>query len=219
MGSPVLIRFAPPVAFVLLVHTAVLLDLPELGVFALVAVSILNLIVNRLTGGSRRGLIFWSVLGGLAAVALVAAIGGAEDLVQVVLLPPVLLNGLFLYIFGRTILPGREPLITRFRRLDLNDLTPEIRRYTRRLTVCWVVFFAASLAASILLALYADPATWSWFVNVACPLAAIVFFLSEHLYRARRRDHLGPVSLTGTFRAMFRPGAWNAGTWRSSADT
>ena len=45
-------------------------------------------------------------------LAVVGAFNGAESLEQVILLPPVIVNGGLVYLFGRTLLPGREPLIS-----------------------------------------------------------------------------------------------------------
>jgi hypothetical protein len=72
--------------------------------------------------------------------------------------------------------------------------------------------FAASLSASILLALYGSPAAWSWVVNLGFPVAALAFFLCEHLYRARYLKHYGSVSLSRTLGAVLRSDAWNAGS-------
>ena len=57
-----------------------------------------------------------------------------------VLLPPVLVNAYLLTLFARSVLPGQEALITRFRRLSEQPMTEEIRHYTRQLTVLWVTF-------------------------------------------------------------------------------
>jgi len=209
-GTVVLLRVAPTVIFVLTLHAAVLLDRPRLAVLALFAICTLNLVTNRLTGGSKGGFYLWLVLTGLAGLAVVGAFNGAESLERVILLPPVIVNGGLLYLFGRTLRPGREPLIASFRRLTGAEMTRDAQIYTRQLTVCWVVFFAASLSASILLAVYGSPAAWSWVVNLGFPAAALVFFLSEHLYRARYLKHYGSVSLARTLGAVLRPGAWSA---------
>ncbi len=207
-----LLRIAPPVIFVLLVHAAALLGVPALGVVALVAVCFLNLLVNYLTGASGHRLGLWALLGGLMILVLIATQHGMADLAKIILLPPVLLNGLFLFAFGRTLLPGREPLITRFSRLEWDTLTPDLERYTRRLTIGWTALFALALVASILFAVYADLATWSWFVNLGGPAVFLVYFLSEHLYRMHRFGRSVTVSPLRTIRVMLRPDAWVAGS-------
>ncbi len=203
-----LVRLAPALVFVGLVHSAALLGIPALGVFALVVVCAINIIVNRLTAGTRRALLVWSALAGLMILMFIGTLGGSDDLAKIILLPPVVLNGFFLYIFGRTLLPGREPLISRMSRLEVGEVTPELATYTKRLSICWVVFFAVSLIASILLALYGDLAMWSWITNLAGPAIGVSLFLLEHLYRVHRFGHIRPVSILGTLRATLRPGAW-----------
>ena len=48
-----------------------------------------------------------------------------------------------LALFGRTLRPGHEPLITRFARRVHGTLPPQLAAYTRRLTIAWCVFFGA----------------------------------------------------------------------------
>jgi uncharacterized membrane protein len=210
-SGTVLIRLAPPVIFVLLVHTAALLDQPVLGVAALAVVCFLNLAVNRLTGASGRRQLLWAALGGLMILVLIATLQDMPGLAKIILLPPVLMNGLFLVVFGCTLLPGREPLITRFSRLEWDTMSDDLNRYTRRLTIGWTVLFALSLLAAVLFAVYADLATWSWFVNLGAPAVCLFYFLAEHLYRIRRFGADVTVSPVRTIRVMLRPEAWSVG--------
>jgi len=202
------LRIAPPVVFVLLVHAAALLDMPLLGVVALVVVCFLNLFVNYLTGAAGHRLTLWALLGGLMILVLIATQQGVPELAKIILLPPVLLNGLFLFAFGHTLLPGQEPLITRFSRLEWDTMTADLNLYTRRLTMGWTVLFALALAASILFAVYADLATWSWSVNLGLPAVFLAYFLSEHLYRIHRFGRSVTFSPLRTIRIMLRPEAW-----------
>jgi uncharacterized membrane protein len=212
MSAFLLMRLASALIFVGLVHGAALSGRPALGVLAFLLVCLSNIVINRLTAGTRRALLVWSALAGLMLLMLMGTLQGFDDLAKIILLPPVVLNGFFLYIFGRTLLPGREPLITRMRRLDSGEVAPELAAYTRRLSIYWVVFFAVSLVVSILLALYADLATWSWVTNFAGPATGLAFFLLEHLYRVYRFGHSPPVSIVATLRATLRPDAWTVET-------
>ena len=182
-----------------------------LAVFCLLAISVFNLVLNRLTAGGRRGFLLWAALAVLSGLALAGAFGDANDLIKITFLLPVIINGCFLYLFGRTILPGREPQIARFRRLVGAEPSQAGEHYSKWLTVCWVVFFAVSLGASILLALYADPVTWSFVVNLVLPAVAVIFFLSEHFLRTRYLAHYGAVPLSRTLQIVLRPDAWS--TW------
>jgi uncharacterized membrane protein len=182
-----------------------------LAVFCFFAISVFKLVLNRLTAGGRRGFLLWAALTVLSGLALAGAFGDANDLIKITFLLPVIINGCFLYLFGRTILPGREPQIARFRRLVGAEPSQAGEHYSKWLTVCWVVFFAVSLGASILLALYADPVTWSFVVNLVLPAVAVIFFLSEHFLRTRYLAHYGAVPLSRTLQIVLRPDAWS--TW------
>ena len=62
------------------------------------------------------------------------------------LLPPMLFLGLIGWFFGRTLRPGRVPLITQLvealhGRVGM-PMTPDLYRYARRLTVVWAVVLA-----------------------------------------------------------------------------
>jgi len=180
-----------------------------LAVFCLFAISVFNLVLNRLRDGGRRGFLLWAVLAVLSSLALAGTFGSAKDLIKITFLPPVIINGCFLYLFGRTILPGREPQIARFRRLVGAEPSPAGEHYSKQLTVCWVVFFAVSLGASILLPLYADPVIWSYVVNLVLPAVAAMFFLSEHFLRTRYLAHYGAVPLSRTLRIVLCRDAWS----------
>lgn len=192
-----------------MVHVAITSGEPMLAVFSLFAISVFNLVLHRLTNGGRRGFLLWAVLAVLSSLTLTGAFGDAKDLIKITFLLPVLINGCFLYLFGRTILPGREPQIARFRRLVGAEPSTAGEHYSKRLTVCWVVFFAVSLGASILLVLYADPVTWSYVVNLALPATAVMFFVLEHFLRTRYLAHYGTVPLLRTLRIVLRPDAWS----------
>src|SRR5260370_7687373 len=74
----------------------------------------------------------------LAAFALAASSGISHAAIYLFLL----------WYFGSTLLPGREPIITRFARRAHGAVQPAMERFTRRLTVAWCAFFAAPLIPS-----------------------------------------------------------------------
>jgi len=85
--------------------------------------------------------------------------------------------------FGVTLLPGREPLCTRFAAMMDGSLTPSVERYTRQITVAWTLFFVAIAAISTALFATASIAEWSTFANyLALPLVAVMF-VAEHVWR------------------------------------
>ena len=98
-------------------------------------------------------------------------------------IPHTAINVFLLWFFGRTLLRGREPLITRFARIVHGTLVPQIERYTRRVTIAWCVFFAAQVITSALLFRFASLSTWSLFINfLNLPLLALMF-VGEYTFR------------------------------------
>ena len=189
-----------------------LLSAPVLGLGALAVFSLLKVLIKRLTTGRWRSCLAWALLGVLASAALGIALAGSFDMSWILLLPPTLVSAGLCLLFGRTLLPGREPLITRFRRFCDGHLTPEICLYTRRWTVFWTVFLGFATIVSLFAALYVELAVWSWMMNIGYPIAVAAIFLGEHLYRERYLAHFGPASVTRTLRAMARPDAWTLET-------
>jgi uncharacterized membrane protein len=143
--------------------------------------------------GAAAGVELAAVLGAIG-LAWYASAGGP----YAVFVPPLAVNLLLLWFFGRTLAPGREPLVTAIARLVRGRLDPEIERYTRHVTWAWCGFFAANAAVSAALAALAPLAAWSLYTNVlATPLFALMF-AAEYAYRRRRfpaLEHVPPFRL------------------------
>lgn len=107
-----------------------------------------------------------------------------------------------LVLFGRTLLPGRTPIVTALARRIHGERTPELRAYTRRVTGAWCVFFAAQLAGSALLARLAPLWAWSLFVNVLDAPLVVLMFAAEYAYRLlrfRNQSHARPADIVRAF--------------------
>jgi uncharacterized membrane protein len=153
------------------------------------------------------------------AVLLVAAALGYEMLVHLASSSPdakpalvVPLAGLphaaiyvfLLWLFGRTLRPGREALITAVARRFHGSIPRFIEAYTRRLTIAWCVFFAAQLVLSALLLAFASLDTWSLFVNVLnLPLLAAMF-AGDYAYRVLRFPGYPHASIVQSIQAFAR---------------
>lgn len=89
-------------------------------------------------------------------------------------------------LFGRSLIGGREALVTRFARMAHNGPIPVAKaRYTRQVTMAWTAFFAAMAVLSTGLFVLAPAAIWSVFANLlTMPLLALMF-AAEHLVRVR----------------------------------
>jgi len=109
---------------------------------------------------------------------------------QLLYLLPVLINLTLAVLFGRTLLPGETPLITRFAILLSGRLEPGVPSYTRRVTWLWTLFLVLLALESILLALFAPLEVWSLFVNILNYLLAGLLFAGEYFFRIRYLNDL-----------------------------
>lgn len=116
-----------------------------------------------------------------------------------------------LWFFGRTLLQGREALITVVARRVHGTLLPEIEAYTRRITLAWCFFFSAQLVVSGLLFAFASLDTWSLFVGALnIPLLALMF-IGEYFYRIVRYPNHPRVSIAKALRAFAQDASVSTG--------
>lgn len=136
--------------------------------------------------------------------AVAAALGAAAYLGAgtryAVFLPSLAVYLLLAWFFGRTLLPGRVPLVTVFARFvhDVPALEPERERYARHATWAWFGFFVAMAAVSAALAAFAPLAAWSLFANVLGGPLVATMFVAEYAWRRRRLaalPHVPPLAV------------------------
>jgi uncharacterized membrane protein len=117
----------------------------------------------------------------------------------------------FLWLFGRTLAAGRDPLITAVARRVHGTLKPEIEAYTRNVTLAWCLFCCAQLAASVLLFAFAPVDAWLLFVGLLnFPLLAFMF-LGEYCYRLVRYPDHPRTSMVRSGRAFVEGAFVSAG--------
>lgn len=112
-------------------------------------------------------------------------------------------------LFGLTLLPGRLALISRLALHVHGGLDPRTARYTRLVTQVWTGFFLALALESLLLGLYAPPATWSLFTNLLNYLFVALLFLIEYrvrLHALRGLEHPGFIQF---LRILARTRLWS----------
>lgn len=207
----------------LLAHGAAALDSTSL---ALAAAALLMVLL--LWPALRRGrIVAWLLLAaGAAALAWLARRGlGMVPLYA----PPVLLNGLVAWLFGRTLARGRTPLIERVIQVLQPAVAadPEAVRYARGLTLAWTLLLGALALANLVLALLATPhgllvsagieppvtvaqSLWSLFANILNYAIIGAFFALEFAWRRRRfpaHAHAGFAEF-GTRIARLGPTFW-----------
>ncbi len=149
----------------------------------------------------------WAWLGFLAAIAGTIWLAGSRWALLPLLLAPPLFMAMIAWMFGRTLLHGRVPLITRLV-AALDGSTPQtlegdLYRYSHRLTGLWAGALGLLALVNLGLAMIATPrgilptlgiqpaatvtdAQWSWFANwINYGLVGLIF-IAEFLYRKRR---------------------------------
>jgi uncharacterized membrane protein len=132
------------------------------------------------------------------AAAAAAFYFAMPDVAWLLYLPPIAINLVLCWLFGRTLVRGRVPLIARFAILEQGTLSAELASYTRTLTWLWTLLFAGAAVASLLLALSGDRDAWSVFTNFLNYLLVAVLFLGEFAYRRlrfRSYRHQSPLQL------------------------
>jgi len=116
----------------------------------------------------------------------------------VLFVPPVVINLALAWVFGRTLLRGRVPLISRFALMEQTTLSPEVAAYTRLLTWVWTLLFVGAAITSLVLALSGHHDAWSLFTNLINYLLVGALFLGEFAYRRvrfRNYRHHSPLQL------------------------
>jgi uncharacterized membrane protein len=205
------IRISGAIVCLVFIHVAILDEAYAPAVTAGLVYSCISFAIGWF-GAERRSLWNpWSVSIILMIGAEAAIWCGYTSAVAVVLAPAVASNVMLLVLFGHTLLPGREPLITRFRRYEQGYVSPKFASYTRSLTMLWVIHFGIATVVSVAAALRGDTALWSWVSLIAIPLVSLSLFLGEHIYRAMRFGPEGRSSPMRTLAIVLRPDAWREG--------
>jgi uncharacterized membrane protein len=126
-----------------------------------------------------------------ATLAVLAAIGAAwadpRTVGQIAMAGPALALLVAAWMFGRTLAPGRTPLVERISRAERGgDFPAGLAGYTRRLTLAWTVLLAGIPIADAALALFGSLAAQSLFVNILSWTLIALLFFGEYAYRLWR---------------------------------
>jgi len=180
------------------------------------------MIVNQPDGGLGEGLmaaplllVAVCVLGRswrgrltLAAFALIGATGfmlwravGASPALFYPI-PYLTVYAALLWLFGRTLRAGRQPLVTRLATHVHGELPAEMIRYTRQVTWAWCIFFAAMATTSTLLFLLEPLPVWSVFNNLLNLPLVVAMYLGEYAWRLWRFPNFSHASIATVFRAF-----------------
>lgn len=188
------------VAYPITTHVAIARRSSALTVLAVVILAALVMIPWLASGR----LLAWLVLPVIAVGCWL--ISDAHLALLPLYLPPVIIPSAIAWLFGRTLLDGRMPLIEQFvRAMEQPGFEPDaaIQRYARQLTSVWAAMLVSLALINLLLAAFAAPRgllialgftpavtvpqeTWSLFANFIAYMVIVVFFIIEYAFRRRR---------------------------------
>ena len=189
------------IAYQVLVYRLIV-DQPDGGLGGGLMVAPLLVVAGCVLGRTGRGRVLLAVLivVGVIGFLLWRAFGASPALLYPV---PYLTVYLFLlWLFGRTLRAGRQPLITRLATHVHGELPAEIARYTRRVTWAWCVFFAAMTLTSMLLFVFEPLSIWSVFNNLLNLPLVVAMYLGEYAWRLWRYPNFSHASIASVFRAF-----------------
>ncbi|UCH47343.1 MAG: hypothetical protein JSU95_14850 [Betaproteobacteria bacterium] len=109
-----------------------------------------------------------------------------------------------LWLFGRSLMAGREALLTRFARFVHGEISAAVETYTRQITVFWCGFFAAMAVVSASLFVFVSADAWLFFANVLNLPLVVGAFVAEYFYRSLRFPNGPYPSLAATVEAFRR---------------
>lgn len=189
--------------FTVLVHLAVVSGLPRAAgaLLSLVPVSLLALWLAR---RSRRRAVAFAIVATAAAGIWFGWDALERHFPGIFFVEHAGANLLLAWMFGRTLVPGREALVTMFARLVHGELPPDVVRYTRQVTLAWTIFFAAIFVASCALYLGGHLAAWSMLANIVSPLLVAAMFVVEYALRSWLLPDHERVGILGGIRAFTR---------------
>lgn len=142
----------------------------------------------------------------LALVGVVLAVAAVLDDGRVFLFVPVLVNGVMLVAFARTLVRGPS-MIETFARLRQPAPPASRGPYLRAVTAVWCAFFAVNIAVSLLLTLRSTLSAWTLYNGIIAYVLAGLILASERVYRYWRfRGYHGDL-FDPVFRRVFPPRA------------
>lgn len=169
------------------VHLAVVFQEPWFRVLALILLTT-GIVYKGLLNKSRGA---WLTL--LAVIVITLAVSRVNQWHYLFYLPPVLIPALIAGLFIRSLLAGREPLVTAIGENARGPLSTEMREYTRHVTLMWAVVLIVMTALGIVLPLLSNERIWSLYTNFASYMFVAIIFVGEYLYRLYRfKNHNHP---------------------------
>lgn len=115
-------------------------------------------------------------------------------------------------VFGVTLEKGRQPLCTRFAEAFHGHLAPEVVRYTRQVTLAWMLFFASVSLVSAILFFFSRIEVWSVFANFLTFPLVMLMFAAEYGVRLLKLPHIEKHSIMAGILAFWKSQSTTPGT-------
>jgi len=168
------------IAYLIVVHLAVLRQQPALLCLALVLLCAVPLYSGLRAGRVAAWLLL--LLAALASFAL-TSLGAA---IYALFVPPIALPAMLLTVFAGSLRAGRVPIVTRIAEASSGPLDPARTAYCRRVTWLWVFVLAIQIITAFVLALTGPLWLWSAVTNFGNYLLTGLLFVGEYAYRRIR---------------------------------
>jgi uncharacterized membrane protein len=120
----------------------------------------------------------------ISAIFLIMFLDKGHVLIQLV---PVLILSTLIYIFFKSLLFSNTPIIAQFAAcVDEKPLNSDKQKYTRGVTVVWLLGFIYMLFQNIIASMWFSVEAWSWISNAGNYIIITLIMFSEFLYRNMR---------------------------------
>lgn len=175
------------IAYPVFAHLGVMLEQPILQIIAISSLA---------TGIFYDGLKALKISAWISVIGITAVSAGLGIFYKptyLLFLPPIALPLLVSWGFLRTLFPGETPLVTAIGEKARGQFSPEMRVYTRHVTILWAACLLMMASWAILLPLFGSLELWSIFTNIVNHALVFSLFVGEFTYRKWRfRDHDHP---------------------------
>lgn len=118
---------------------------------------------------------------------------------------PALVNAVLLGQFAWTLRPGSSPMVERFARLQVDDLSDAEIAYCRRVTQFWIAFFIVNGGICAVLATPAWRQWWALYAGLLSYVALGVCFAAEYTVRKFLFRRFSSTPLDRVYRRVFPP--------------
>lgn len=219
-AAPGALRLSLMLAYPLLCHVASVAQPPQAGIWSATTLWLLLAwcLLDALWAGSR-----WAVGLLVAAAAGLGWLAGSPWAWLLLLTPPVVFPLWVAWLFARTLLAGRQPLVARIVHAVHASagmpVEPALERYVRRLTAAWAAVLVLLAVLNLVLAMSVVPdgplamagitpwwpvshTTWSWLANVVNWGLLGGFALVEYAWRSWRFPQRPYRDMAGFARAL-----------------